>query len=106
MATVMTDVALMKNYIGGKWVEAEASGTVDITNPSTGEVIGEVPLSTRPFGLTAIVSFLPSVRRPASLAPLCEAAFQSCLLPFEGPRLFRFRRLQGRNRWVRKSPAT
>jgi malonate-semialdehyde dehydrogenase (acetylating) / methylmalonate-semialdehyde dehydrogenase len=47
MSTVMTDIALMKNYIGGKWVEAEASGTVEITNPSTGEVIGEVPLSTR-----------------------------------------------------------
>ena len=47
MATVMADVALMKNYIGGKWVEAEATGTVEITNPSTGEVIGEVPLSTK-----------------------------------------------------------
>jgi malonate-semialdehyde dehydrogenase (acetylating)/methylmalonate-semialdehyde dehydrogenase len=42
-----TSVALMKNYIGGKWVEAEASGVVDITNPSTGEVIGQAPLSTK-----------------------------------------------------------
>ncbi|MSR36422.1 MAG: CoA-acylating methylmalonate-semialdehyde dehydrogenase [Gemmatimonadetes bacterium] len=47
MGPVMTDVTLMKNYIGGKWVYAEASGTVEIINPSTGEVIGEVPLSTR-----------------------------------------------------------
>jgi malonate-semialdehyde dehydrogenase (acetylating)/methylmalonate-semialdehyde dehydrogenase len=47
MATVMTEVTLLKNYIGGKWVDAEASGTVEVTNPSTGEVIAEVPLSTR-----------------------------------------------------------
>jgi malonate-semialdehyde dehydrogenase (acetylating)/methylmalonate-semialdehyde dehydrogenase len=43
----MTSVALMKNYIGGKWVEAEASSAIDIHNPSTGEVIGQVPLSTK-----------------------------------------------------------
>lgn len=47
MGPVMTGVALMKNYIGGKWVEAEASGSIGITNPGTGEVIAEVPLSTR-----------------------------------------------------------
>ena len=49
MGPVMTktSVALMKNYIGGKWVEAEASGVIDINNPSTGEVIGQVPLSTK-----------------------------------------------------------
>lgn len=47
MGPVMTGVALMKNYIGGKWVEAEASGSIGITNPGTGDVIGEVPLSTR-----------------------------------------------------------
>ena len=47
MGPVMTGMALMKNYIGGEWVEAEASGSIGITNPGTGEVIAEVPLSTR-----------------------------------------------------------
>jgi malonate-semialdehyde dehydrogenase (acetylating)/methylmalonate-semialdehyde dehydrogenase len=49
MGPVMTKpkVALMKNYIGGKWVEAEASGVIDVENPSTGEVIAQVPLSTK-----------------------------------------------------------
>ena len=47
MAPLMTSVELMKNYIGGKWVEAEASGTIPVTNPSTGETIAEVPLSTK-----------------------------------------------------------
>jgi malonate-semialdehyde dehydrogenase (acetylating) / methylmalonate-semialdehyde dehydrogenase len=37
---------LMKNYINGKWVEAENSGYLDVENPSTGEIIAKVPLST------------------------------------------------------------
>ena len=48
MATVMTEVTLLKNYIGGKWVEAEASGTVEVTNPSTGEVIAEEAMQRWP----------------------------------------------------------
>lgn len=36
----------VKNYINGKWVEPENTGYLDIENPSTGEVIGKVPLST------------------------------------------------------------
>ena len=36
----------LKNYIGGRWVEAEGTETLDVTNPATGEVLGQVPLST------------------------------------------------------------
>ncbi len=36
---------IVKNYISGKWAEAENSGYLDIENPSTGEVISKVPLS-------------------------------------------------------------
>jgi len=38
---------IAKNYINGKWTQAENSGCLDIENPSTGEVIGKVPLSTQ-----------------------------------------------------------
>jgi malonate-semialdehyde dehydrogenase (acetylating)/methylmalonate-semialdehyde dehydrogenase len=38
---------VVKNYIGGEWVKAECSGYLDIENPSTGEIIGKVPLSTK-----------------------------------------------------------
>ena len=41
-----TKLEVMKNFIGGKWVDAECSGYVDITNPSNGEVIAQCPLST------------------------------------------------------------
>jgi len=37
---------VVRNYINGKWVDAENSGLLDVENPSTGEVIAEVPLST------------------------------------------------------------
>ncbi|MDF2620907.1 MAG: succinic semialdehyde dehydrogenase [Xanthobacteraceae bacterium] len=31
------------NFIGGQWVGADGGGTIDVTNPATGEVIGTVP---------------------------------------------------------------
>lgn len=37
---------IVRNYIYGKWVDAENSGLLNVENPSTGEVIAQVPLST------------------------------------------------------------
>ncbi len=34
-----------KNFIGGEWVESDG-GTMEVLNPSTGEVIAEVQRST------------------------------------------------------------
>ncbi len=36
---------ILSNYIGGRWVPAQASGLVDVTNPASGEVLARVPLS-------------------------------------------------------------
>jgi len=36
----------VRNYINGQWVEPENTGYINIENPSTGQVIGKVPLST------------------------------------------------------------
>jgi malonate-semialdehyde dehydrogenase (acetylating)/methylmalonate-semialdehyde dehydrogenase len=47
MGPVMTAVTTLKNYIGGQWVVAEASGYIDVINPSTGEVLAKSPLSTK-----------------------------------------------------------
>ncbi|MYI90169.1 MAG: succinate-semialdehyde dehydrogenase (NADP(+)), partial [Gammaproteobacteria bacterium] len=30
-------------YINGEWVDADDGGTLDVTNPSSGAVIGTVP---------------------------------------------------------------
>ena len=39
-------VRVLKNYIGGKWVESISGNLLDVINPSTGEKIAKVPLST------------------------------------------------------------
>jgi len=38
---------VLKNYIDGEWVESTTDRLLDITNPATDAVIGQVPLSTR-----------------------------------------------------------
>jgi len=35
----------LANYIGGRWLPARASGSLDVTNPANGEVLARVPLS-------------------------------------------------------------
>ena len=37
---------ILKNYVGGKWVDAENSGYLDVENPSNGKVLAKVPLTT------------------------------------------------------------
>ncbi|MHC4532698.1 MAG: aldehyde dehydrogenase family protein [Planctomycetota bacterium] len=36
----------VKNYINGQWITPENDGYLEIENPSTGQIIGKVPLST------------------------------------------------------------
>jgi malonate-semialdehyde dehydrogenase (acetylating)/methylmalonate-semialdehyde dehydrogenase len=36
---------IMKNYVGGSWVEAANRGLLEVENPSTGETLARVPLS-------------------------------------------------------------
>ncbi|MEW6237247.1 MAG: CoA-acylating methylmalonate-semialdehyde dehydrogenase [Candidatus Omnitrophota bacterium] len=73
---------VLKNYIGGQWVEAENSGLLDIVNPSTGEVLAKNPLSTAPETERAIAaaaaaypawSETPAQRRTLPLFKLTEA---------------------------------
>jgi malonate-semialdehyde dehydrogenase (acetylating)/methylmalonate-semialdehyde dehydrogenase len=42
---VETATRTMRNYVGGTWTDAEASGRLDVTNPATGERLAQVPLS-------------------------------------------------------------
>src|ERR1035437_9627018 len=43
--TEKTATRILSNYIGGRWVAAQASGLLDVTNPASGEVLARVPLS-------------------------------------------------------------
>lgn len=46
----------LQNYVNGKWVDAESAGHLDVENPSTGEIIAKVPLSTEAETARAIES--------------------------------------------------
>jgi len=37
----------LKNYINGQWIDPPGASYIDVQNPSTGDVIAQVPLTTR-----------------------------------------------------------
>jgi succinate-semialdehyde dehydrogenase/glutarate-semialdehyde dehydrogenase len=45
MTIALKDAALLRQqcYVDGAWIDADAGGRVEVTNPATGEVIGTVP---------------------------------------------------------------
>ena len=43
---ISVEIRRIKNYINGEWVEADNNGYLDVENPSTGDIISQVPLST------------------------------------------------------------
>jgi malonate-semialdehyde dehydrogenase (acetylating)/methylmalonate-semialdehyde dehydrogenase len=48
------ELTQIKNFINGAWVVAEKCESVPLINPSTGEIIGEVPLSTADISNLAV----------------------------------------------------
>ncbi|WP_017814127.1 MULTISPECIES: methylmalonate-semialdehyde dehydrogenase [Paenibacillus] len=47
MSTLTSTARKLKNYIGGKWLESKTTNYEDVYNPATGELICQVPISTR-----------------------------------------------------------
>jgi malonate-semialdehyde dehydrogenase (acetylating)/methylmalonate-semialdehyde dehydrogenase len=47
MSTQHVETIVIKNFINGKWMEAQTSQYEQVINPATGEVIANVPLSSR-----------------------------------------------------------
>jgi malonate-semialdehyde dehydrogenase (acetylating) / methylmalonate-semialdehyde dehydrogenase len=41
------DARVLQNFVGGRWISAQASDRLDVTNPANGEVLAQVPLSRR-----------------------------------------------------------
>ena len=50
------ELTKIKNFIHGEWVEETGAEYVPLFNPSTGETIGEVPLSSEATSLEAVDS--------------------------------------------------
>ena len=42
----VTNVRLLDNYVAGRWTAAASPDRLPVTNPATGEVLAEVPLSS------------------------------------------------------------
>ena len=40
------EVRTLDNFIGGRWVKAQATDFFDVHNPAVGDIIGRTPLST------------------------------------------------------------
>ena len=40
-------IKIVKNYVNGQWREAENTGYLDVENPSTGEILAKIPLSSQ-----------------------------------------------------------
>ena len=45
VTAVSAEVETLKNYVGGSWVDGQATETQEVRNPATDEVIARVPLS-------------------------------------------------------------
>lgn len=60
-------VQILKDYINGRWVDNEGGEYLDVTNPSTGEVIAKVPVTTPEHLEEAISSAEEAFKKWASV---------------------------------------
>ena len=82
------DFIRIKNFIDGEWVEETGVEYVSLYNPSTGEQIGEVPLSTPETSAAAVES---SYSAYDSWRRLASVLFLICAKPCRiGPRNLRW----------------
>jgi malonate-semialdehyde dehydrogenase (acetylating)/methylmalonate-semialdehyde dehydrogenase len=47
MTTVATGKKILSNFINGQWVKSTTDKYEEVPNPATGEVLAEVPISTK-----------------------------------------------------------
>ena len=46
LTEVQKNYGKLKNYVNGEWVDSTSGKYIDIENPTTGEIIGQVPMSS------------------------------------------------------------
>jgi len=46
LSEVKKDYGKLKNFVNGEWVDSTSGKYIDIENPTTGEIIGQVPMSS------------------------------------------------------------
>ncbi len=66
MTVATATLTKVPNYVNGQWVDSKATEWLDVTNPATGEVIAQTPLSTADevaIAIEAAASAFPEWRR-------------------------------------------
>ncbi|NIM48350.1 MAG: aldehyde dehydrogenase family protein, partial [Gemmatimonadales bacterium] len=48
--------SLLPNFVGGQWVAAATSESLEVRNPATGEILGHTPLSAGPDVAAAVAA--------------------------------------------------
>ncbi len=78
MSTTTSTLTRDKLYIGGEWVDPAGTGTIDVLNPTTEEVIGRIPEGSAEDADRAVLAARAafdswSQTSPYDRARLCEA---------------------------------
>ncbi|MFD0619808.1 CoA-acylating methylmalonate-semialdehyde dehydrogenase [Paenibacillus sp. GCM10027629] len=82
MSEVKTQVMTIKNYINGEWIESTSGRYDQVPNPATGEIIAQVPHSSR-----------AELDQAAEAAAKAFASWKSVAVPRRARILFRYQQL-------------
>jgi len=82
MSEVKTQVLTIKNYINGEWIESKSGRYDQVPNPATGEIIAQVPHSSR-----------AELDQAAEAAAKAFASWKSVAVPRRARILFRYQQL-------------
>lgn len=65
----------LRNYIGGEWVQSATTEWQEITNPATGESLGQVPLGTRADVDSAVQAATHAFKQWRETPPVVRARY-------------------------------
>ena len=70
MTVIAPAITKVPNYVGGEWVESQSSQWLDVTNPATGDVIAQTPVSTA-SEIAAAIEFEVKVNEVTGRMSMC-----------------------------------
>jgi malonate-semialdehyde dehydrogenase (acetylating)/methylmalonate-semialdehyde dehydrogenase len=71
----------LKNYINGEWVDSASADVRDILNPATGELLSQVPMSTRDETNAAVEAAAKAYPEWRNTPPVARSRFLHRMIP-------------------------
>jgi malonate-semialdehyde dehydrogenase (acetylating)/methylmalonate-semialdehyde dehydrogenase len=71
----------LKNYINGEWVESSSTEVNDLINPATGELLGQVPMSTAQETNAAIEAAAAAFPEWRNTPPVARSRYLHRMIP-------------------------